>query len=417
MEDKDSRCSQPEQRRQHGYIGNDRHEDPGQKDNPSANEESGPIRKGTLVHLFHESMMPQEPVDCSVDSVQEAFSRNLTRLLPEDAPRQGALLAVSGGADSTALVLLCASVIPDLLREVSLAHFHHHLRGVEADEDEQFVWNLAEKLGFKYHRGDWTPESRESLPRADRNLQAAARKARYEFLGRTAQSLGYSLVLTAHHRRDQVETVLQNLARGGGSGAWHGIRESLFRDGVTVLRPLLPFPPERLRDFLEAKGQPFRQDSSNADPKYRRNWVRHELLPNLYEAYPDFEECVVQICRKYEEREEYWRRKAEEVKERGLIREDSIVLSRQDLVQIPEEGRFFCIREILRGLASPAEASGWAPTRRKPLDAFFMLLDTGGDGEVNLPGGIHARSAGNAVILQKPEGLQRDGGSDIRNSP
>jgi tRNA(Ile)-lysidine synthase len=292
------------------------------------------------------------------------------------------------------------STIPAFLQEVTLAHFHHHLRDTEADEDERFVRHLAEQLGLKYRRGDWTPGSRESLPRADRNLQAAARKARYEFLGRTARSLGYSVVLTAHHRRDQVETVLQNLARGGKSGAWRGIRESFFRDGVTFLRPLLPFPPDRLKGLLEAMGQSFRQDSSNADPKYRRNWVRHDLLPCLYEAYPDFEECAAQICKKCEERERYWHQKALELKKRGFIRKDSIVLSRRDLAQFPEEGRFFCIREILQGLGSPPEASGWAPTRRKPLDAFFSLLDRGGDGTIDLPGGIHARFSGNVVILQ-----------------
>ena len=324
---------------------------------------------------------------------------------PEEGPKRAALVALSGGADSVSLAYLARSAVPDFLERVGVAHFHHHLRGREADADERFAGECARSLGFEYHQGDWSPDSARGLPRPDRNLQAAARRARYDFLVAAAKQHGYGVVLTAHHQRDQVETILQNLARGGRSGAWNGIRQGMTRGGIWVLRPLLSFSPECLRDYLVSLGVGFREDSSNLNLKYRRNWVRHKLLAPIRRAFPVFEVQVCERSQRFACQEQLWSDWAAEIVAQGLVRDRELLLSRERLARVPQDGRFAVVREVLRALDPGTTSEGWAPTRAKPFREFFRFLDAPNrKGEVNLPGGIRARFEGKVLALHKREG-------------
>jgi tRNA(Ile)-lysidine synthase len=338
------------------------------------------------------------PRVASLCSVEEEFEASIEALWPGETPRRAAV-AVSGGADSVALLALCAG--SSLFETAVCAHFNHGLRGEESDEDERFVRNLAEEHQLPFRSDRWRPIGREELPRPDRNRQAAARKARYEFLAQVAREEECGAILTAHHARDQVETILQNLARGGGTGAWEGIRASLDLNGVRILRPLLPLFPEALLECLDRSGKGYREDSSNRNPRYRRNWIRAELLPKLASAFPAFEEETIARCRAYRSEAERWAEYAVKIRERGLDRGAELMIRREDLSNLAPEARFLCLQELLRGFSAGASASGWAPTRRKPVEKFFAMLNGSGEGEIELPGGIKASATRSTVVFTR----------------
>lgn len=190
------------------------------------------------------------------------------RRIPRD---RGMVLACSGGADSTALALAASLVSPPPHDGVTLAHVNHHLRGDESDRDEAFVVQLAHQLGLPIVVGHRPIEG-------DSAIEERARSARYEWLH--AIAAGRPLV-TAHTREDQAETVLHRIIRGTGIAGLAGIGD---RPGV--LRPFLDLRKQELIDFLTARGQSWREDSSNTDRRYTRNRLRHDVLPLLRQINP-----------------------------------------------------------------------------------------------------------------------------------
>ena len=159
-----------------------------------------------------------------------------------------------------------------------VAHFHHGLRGAESDSDADFVAQLASELRLpcRVERRDMRVES------SGRNLEAAARHARYEWLAFIAQSEGFDCVATGHNANDQAETVLFHLLRGTGLTGLRGIaRRRRIAPEVRVIRPLLSANRSDIERYLNSLSQRWRQDSSNADRRFSRNRIRHELLPLL----------------------------------------------------------------------------------------------------------------------------------------
>ena len=191
-------------------------------------------------------------------------------------PGDRVLVGLSGGADSVALLLLLRELERDgTLTVAGAAHLNHQLRGAEADEDEAFCAALAGALNvpFRAERMDVG-----GLARAQkRSVEDAARAARYAFFERAAAALGADDIAVAHTKEDQAETFLLRLLRGSGT---RGLAAILPRAG-RVVRPLLDVARADLRKYLRSRGQPFREDSSNADVTIPRNRIRHELIPSL----------------------------------------------------------------------------------------------------------------------------------------
>lgn len=339
--------------------------------------------------------MPQDRDRCSDNPLEIRFQEQLLQIWPSGVSYR-VLVAVSGGADSTALAHLCRSSFD---RDMAIAHFHHHLRPGEADEDEAFVKDLAERLGVPYRRGDWNPRERTTLPHGDRNLQAAARRARYQFLLDTAKDLAIPVLVTAHHQDDQVETVVFNLSRGGGTGAWQGIRPALQRQGIWVLRPLLAFTKEDLIAYLNRVGELHREDSSNQSRKYSRNRIRHDLLPEMDSSDARFRETLLAQSATAQSEEAHWLEVLERVKQESLFQKRCWTLPKKEFERMPEEGAFFCLRRLLWEFNGSDE--GWYPISRKSLSAFFSLLNSKTEGEITFPQGIHVRLRRGALILQK----------------
>lgn len=194
------------------------------------------------------------------------------------------LVAVSGGADSVALLRLFhrvyaraaqANIAP--LGRLVVAHANHQLRGTESDQDERFVRELCEQLGVPL------VSRRLEIPRTADGLEQDARAARYAFLYQTACEVGARYVATAHHQDDQIETILHRILRGTGLDGLRGMAKArLLGDGVSLIRPLLGISRAEILEFLEQTGNGvFRTDSSNQDWSLTRNRIRGELLPYL----------------------------------------------------------------------------------------------------------------------------------------
>ncbi|TSE25569.1 tRNA lysidine(34) synthetase TilS [Tepidimonas aquatica] len=187
------------------------------------------------------------------------------------------LVAYSGGADSTALLLAVAQRWP---QRVCAVHVHHGLQAAAdafADHAQACCAAWGVPLQVQRVQVALTP---------GRSPEEAARAARYAALAQQAHAHGAAAVLLAHHALDQLETVLLALTRGAGLPGLAAMPERFERDGVTFGRPLLPADPQALRAQLAQAGVPWVEDPTNADPHPTRNRLRLQVLPALLQAFP-----------------------------------------------------------------------------------------------------------------------------------
>ena len=207
------------------------------------------------------------------------------------------LVAVSGGADSVALLRGLAAVRLAGPGRLVGAHFNHRLRGADSDADERFVVELCRSLGLacEVGRGDVTARAAATSD----GLEAAARTARYAFLQTAAERLGARYVVTAHTADDQAETILHRIVRGTGLAGLAGMpRSRPLGPAVTLLRPMLGLRRADVISYLADLGQPYREDATNLDADFTRNRLRHELLPQLTEQYnPQAAEALLRLGR------------------------------------------------------------------------------------------------------------------------
>lgn len=218
-----------------------------------------------------------------------------------------ALIAVSGGADSTALLRGLATLREPGEGRLVVAHFNHHLRGDESDAEEAFVRELADSLGLAIEVGHAAIESNSMgrptkkivLPtEANRQVsEASARDARYAFFAESARAWGARYVVTAHTADDQVETVLHRLFRGTGIAGLAGIsRIRPLTEMTSLIRPLLGVWRTEVLEYLHSLGQSFCIDSSNARGDYTRNRIRNEFLPWVEEhVHPGARDAVLRL--------------------------------------------------------------------------------------------------------------------------
>lgn len=194
------------------------------------------------------------------------------------APSRPILVAVSGGADSVAL----ARALVELDVPIAIAHLDHGLRAESAD-DAAFVEALARDLSapFYLERADVRAEAAAT----GESLEMAGRGLRYTFFCRVAREHNYAAVATAHHAQDVAETVLLRVMRGAGPSGLAGIPPETEREGVRIVRPLYDVGREAIRGYLRERGQPWREDATNATFDAQRNRVRNELLPYLQEHF------------------------------------------------------------------------------------------------------------------------------------
>ncbi len=193
-----------------------------------------------------------------------------------------ALLAVSGGADSTALLQVMCSLKKEnsLSAELLCAHINHQLRGAEADSDEDFVIKEAAKrnLAVITRQVDVRGYARSNKL----SIETAARKLRIESLLDIAKSNDCNVIMTAHQKNDNAETIIQRLVRGTGFRGLGGIwPKRVFADDIMFVRPLLCVRRDEIIEYLKEQNLKWREDHTNVDCSYRRNFIRLRLLPLL----------------------------------------------------------------------------------------------------------------------------------------
>ncbi len=219
------------------------------------------------------------------------------------------VLGVSGGPDSVAMTEALCLLAPQRRWELHVAHLDHGLRS-ESGQDAQWVSQLARRLGLTCH------QRREDIARISAResmgIEETSRRARYAFLRQTARQVQASHVAVAHHRDDQVETVLQRLFRGTHLRGLEGMRpRRRLGPGVALVRPLLGVSREQILGWLGARRIGFRQDPTNRQTRFDRNFIRCELLPLLRDRLnPRVDEAVARVAQAAGKADAYLRRQA-----------------------------------------------------------------------------------------------------------
>ena len=346
-------------------------------------------------------------------------------------------VAVSGGADSVALLRVLLELRTELGIVVSIAHFNHALRGEASEADEAFVAELARRHDLEFFPG--RGEVRDHALSRKLSLEAAARELRYRWLRSLAESHKVNAVATGHTLDDQAETVLLKFLRGAGTRGLAGIYPEIAigakaptsfqsaergpegplyhnpaldcfqpakgvaesppnqdrahrQPGPRIIRPLLGVRREEVEQYLAALGQTWREDESNLDHRFARNRARHELLPLLEREYnPNLRQVLSDAAELARAEEEYW----QELVEREL---DARRRSKAEIPQGLKPGRGVADNGTAK--AVPFQSSAAEPCPTVPEQASGAAERTEGSSSADLQGRVPARlSIHNFVAL------------------
>jgi len=352
--------------------------------------------------------------------------------------------AVSGGADSVALLLLLhtENALPRSALGVGLSavHVHHGLRGEEADADLAFVQALCLRLEVPLHVHHASVRDRVAASRGTagggkpETIEEAARILRYDFFASLMAQGQADSVLTAHTLDDQAETVLMKLLRGAWTQGLGGIHPVVVVPDAArpgrILRPLLAVRRAELEDFLQTRGQPWRTDSSNADETFTRNRIRHRLLPVLREFNPSLDQTLANLAELAREDEARWQVELGRILPQALLpgkpvrgggRAVSTAAGESGCVAIElDRLRGFdpaLRRRVVRAAARRMGARLNFDETARLLALVGLLSDSGGElaaragCSVHLAGGLRAERSARELRLYRAENSKRPGKS------
>ena len=297
-------------------------------------------------------------------------------------PGSTVLVAVSGGADSTALLIAMHALAPAFDFQVRAAHLNHRLRGADADADQAFVESLAEELGVPIDSARWNTRLR--MKRRGWSGQAGLRRLRQTYLTDLARRHGAAAIATAHTAQDQLETLLLRLGRGTGLRGLGGIAP---RRGSWI-RPLLEAGRDAIEADLRAQGVEWRVDASNADPAYARNRMRHRVIPELARV---FDNSVAQLAAKAVEVAEEARRSDEALRwvarrvlsRIGRIEGSAMELRTPELLKYPKALQ----QKVLSELWAARKGGLEGLTQRHLRDLSGLVRSDRGGASLSLPEG------------------------------
>lgn len=253
------------------------------------------------------------------------------------------LCALSGGADSMALLTGLLAVAEDRDLTILAAHYDHGLRGEESRRDAQFVAQQCARLGvpLTVGSGDVATVAAET----GRGIEETARDMRYAFLEETAESLGAHAIATAHNADDNAETVLLHLLRGTGLDGLTGIPP---RRGK-IVRPLLSVTRQEIEEFLTARDIPWVTDSTNDDPAYSRNRIRRDVMPVLRALNPNVSQTLAANLRHIREDRVFLENLAKDALE-PQEEPEGLSLSASALTGLPRPVAVRCVKQTLARL-------------------------------------------------------------------
>lgn len=307
------------------------------------------------------------------------------------SPGDTAVVAVSGGADSVALLDVLAGFGSLRLRLI-VVHLNHCLRGAESDADEAFVRELAGKYGVTFVTQ--AVDVQELSRREKLSLEEAGRVARYRFFSEIAASCKARAVVLAHHADDQAETVLMRLLRGAGGS---GLCAMAAKSGLYV-RPLLSVTRSEIEAYLHERGLVFRTDSSNADVNFLRNRVRHELIPFLKSYNPAITDRLVTTAAALSEDEEILDKVTTEAFNRlGVVGADRVTFA---VAGIAAELRGMRLR-LYRRAVLQVKGDLAQISARHLYDIDSLLLSASPNSRLVLPEGFTVKRCYGELTFQK----------------
>jgi len=201
------------------------------------------------------------------------------------------LLAVSGGIDS----MVMANLFLKTDNTIGIAHCNFQLRGTESDNDEKFVREFAKNSNTPFYVKNFDTEKYSEENKV--SIQMAARDLRYKWFEKIRVTKGFDYIALAHNKNDILETVLLNIARGTGLKGMTGIKK---KSGF-IIRPLLSATRNEIAQYADDNDLSYREDSSNAKIKYKRNKIRHQIIPEFEDLNPDFIDSFSQTISQIEE--------------------------------------------------------------------------------------------------------------------
>jgi tRNA(Ile)-lysidine synthase len=329
------------------------------------------------------------------DSLRLAVRRALDGL--SEAP---GVVAVSGGPDSVALLRALALGVAGPL---VVAHLNHQLRGEESTADEEFVRQLHADLGAAGANLGPLQATRVDVRAAavGDNVEATGRRLRYDWLTQVARDTGSAWVATGHTADDQAETVLHRLLRGAGLRGLIGVvARRPLAPGILLVRPLLRVRRAEVLAFLEALGQPFRQDSSNRDRHYTRSRLRHDLLPVLARDYnPGVVAALGRLAEQAAEAQTFIEEQAARVLAAAELPRAgaTLVLEARRLTAEPALLQREAVRLLWR-------REGW-PDGEMGFDDWARVMEVirGDRPALDAPGGVRVSRVGQVVRFARPQ--------------
>ena len=281
----------------------------------------------------------------------------------------------SGGADSLALLLLLRDLQREIPFRLTAVHCEHGLRGQASRDDAAFCQEICRKYGIDFLLYELDVPANRIAGESD---ETAARRLRQEVWRKLAGNQPDTAVVLAHHAGDRRENLLLRLGRGSGCGGLCGLRPVRVLDQVLYLRPLLKVERRDLEEFLQQSGEPvWREDASNQDTRYRRNFIRQNLLPEWKAAVPGVEHGLNAALDALEEETDLLDRLAR--KYAGRIRLSGGSVEQWRKVPQALQGR------VLRCRARQELHLDWIPGRQF-LAAFRRLMKGHGEGALPLSG-------------------------------
>lgn len=301
-------------------------------------------------------------------------------------PRKKLIVAVSGGADSVAMLHL---LLDAGYRKLVVAHFNHRLRGKASAGDAAFVEKLASGLDLSFEGSSADVKAKAKVRKL--SIETAARDARYEFLASVAKKHRTRSIVLAHHADDQVETCLFNFLRGSGISGLSGMKPHSWRtiEGVRIQlhRPLLGTTKRDLLHYLRERKLPYREDATNAVAEGSRNKLRLKVIPLIEECFgSSFRASIVRNARMLADEEDFL-----------ALSSLPIAASDKLAVKLLRELHPALRRRALHGWLrnQGVEEPGFAEVER-----VASLLETNGPAKVNLPGNRYARHRSGVLFIE-----------------
>ncbi len=272
--------------------------------------------------------------------------RFVSKDLKVDIKNKSLLLAVSGGPDSVALLITFKVLAPRINSSVFVAHLNHGIRK-EAKEEAEFVKDLCNKLKVPFFGGRTNAvlfSNRKKI-----GLEEGARILRYRFLYGVLKKKGTDFILLAHHLNDLAEDILLRIIRGTFWPNMGGMTG--FDEKRKILRPFLLTPKKVLKDFLKDLNIPWIEDPSNWDLRYKRNRIRHKILPLLEKENPNFLNVIKRIWILSQLDLNHWKTEIGKLKSREVIDKGCIKIKKSDLKNLSEALRLRWYIDILKRIS------------------------------------------------------------------